>query len=51
MIHNRKVAALVPIKDHSERVKGKTSGISAEDPYFIILFTHWIGFTLLMQLS
>lgn len=23
MIHNRKVAALVPIKDHSERVKGK----------------------------
>ena len=23
MIHNRKVAALIPIKDHSERVKGK----------------------------
>lgn len=34
MIHNRKVAALVPIKDHSERVKGKNFRDFCRKPLF-----------------
>lgn len=34
MIHNRKVTALVPIKDHSERVKGKNFRDFCRKPLF-----------------
>ena len=34
MIHNRKVTALVPIKDHSERVKGKNFRDFCEKPLY-----------------